>query len=108
MDRVIELSGCVGRAGQEATILLQVSVPLHTTTTLQHASGRTSRSTSRSGVSRRMRTFREPSLPASLMTHLNPSLAQEQALSLFLARFLFIDQRRQGPDASPKAVNVEE
>jgi hypothetical protein len=42
------------------------------------------------------------------MTHLNPSLAQEQALSLFLAPFLFIDQRRQGPDTSPKAVNVEE
>lgn len=32
MDRVIELSGCAAQAGQEATILLQVSVPLHTHT----------------------------------------------------------------------------
>lgn len=64
MDRVIELSGCEAQAGREATILLQVSAPLHTHTQPSHKRpGRTTHS----GAFLEMYT----SLPAQLIANLN-------------------------------------
>lgn len=92
MDRVIELSGCVARSGREATILLQVSVPLRTHI---HNTPTCPRRTTRSGAFLGMSTFPGPSLPAQLVTNLNPSPALEGALSLFVMTFLLMGLDRQ-------------
>lgn len=93
----------VGRpGGYDFITSVRASAHTHTTTTLQHTLDAPPAVESPGGCTH----FLGHLCLAWLMTHLYPSPAQKQALSLFLASFLLIEQRRQKADTCfPKAVH---